>query len=107
MMKMLPLTDSEKALIHQYRDMKYPPIYKMDRTDRILFAELVDFSICAYLLGEETMDYAQYKDAMNEYERYLMQTDLVPFDAYTKKHYDFIVAIMDMFKKYYNMKNAK
>lgn len=98
--KELPLSDEEQALICRYREMKYPPVYKTDPTDRILFAERVDFDVCPYLLGKERLTPAQCRDIMEEYARYLAQTDPAEFDEYAKTHYDLMVSVMDLFHKY-------
>lgn len=97
------VTDEEKAIVNRFLDMKDPPIYKTDRTDRILFVELVDFDVCPYLLGKIRMDNEHYHYILNEYERYLMQTDNSLFDEYANEHFKLIVKLMGLFKKYYNM----
>ena len=97
------LTYEDRELVTEFIRMKYPPIYKTDKTDRILFVELVDFDVCPYLLGQEQIDSEQYSYILNEYERYLSQTDISIFDEYAKEHFKIIVKLIDLFKKYYNM----
>ncbi len=84
--------------------MKYPPIYKMDSTDRILFVELVEFDVCPYLLGKNQIDRKRYNYILNEYERYLSQTDILMFDDYAQEHFRLIVELIELFKKYYNIR---
>lgn len=97
------LTYEERCLVDRFMAMKYPPIYKTDNTDRILFVELVDFNVCRYLLRKSEIDNKQYDYIMSEYKRYLEQTDISVFDEDTQKHYELIVELMNLFKKYYNM----
>ncbi len=102
MKKACRLTDAELEIIYQFARMKYPPIYKTDKTDRILFVESVDFDVCPYLLGKKTLKVDQYNSIMFEYERYLKQTNPLLFDEYAKSHYEIIVTIMNLLKKYYS-----
>lgn len=95
------LTDEEREIVISFIKMKCPPIYKTDKTDRILFVELVEFDVCPYLLGKIQIDNEQYSYILNEYERYLKQTDNSLFDEYTKKHFGYIVSLITLFKKYY------
>lgn len=88
-------------LVDSFIRMKYPPIYKTDKTDRILFVELVEFDVCQYFLGRKQIKSEQYSYILNEYKRYLAQTDISMFDAYAKKHYRIIVELIDLFVKYY------
>ena len=39
---------------------------------------------------------------MNEYERFLTQTNSSVFDKYTNEHFKLIVKLVDIFKKYYS-----
>ena len=47
------LTYEDREFVTRFIRMKYPPIYKTDNTDRILFVELVEFDVCPYLLGQK------------------------------------------------------
>ena len=97
------LTDEERELVTTFIKMKCPPIYKTDKTDRILFVELVEFDVCPYLLGQRQIDSEQYSYILNEYERYLSQTDISIFDEYAKEHFKIMVKLIDLFRKYYKM----
>ena len=97
------LTDEERELVTTFIKMKYPTIYKTDKTDRILFVELVEFDVCPYLLGQRQIDSEQYSYILNEYERYLSQTDISIFDEYAKEHFKIMVKLIDLFKKYCKM----
>lgn len=97
------LTYEEREFVTRFTRMKYPPIYKTDKTDRILFVELMEFDVCPYLLGQRQIDSEQYSYILNEYERYLSQTDISIFDEYAKEHFKTIVRLMSLFKKYYNI----
>ena len=55
------LTYEDREFVTGFIRMKYPPIYKTDKTDRILFVELVEFDVCPYLLGQRQIDSEQYK----------------------------------------------
>ena len=96
------LTYEEREFVNGFIRMKYPPIYKTDKTDRILFIELVEFDICPYLLGKSRIDSEQYNYILNEYERYLSQTDISIFDEYAKEHFNIIAKLINLFKKIYN-----
>lgn len=98
------LSDEEKEIVHGFMRMKYPPIYKMDSTDRILFVELVEFDVCPYLLGKNQIDRKRYNYILNEHERYLSQTDILMFDDYAQEHFRLIVELIELFKKYYNIR---
>lgn len=95
------LTYEDREFVTGFIRMKYPPIYKTDNTDRILFVELVEFDVCPYLLGQKQIDREQYSYILDEYERYLSQTDISIFDEYAKKHFRIMVKLIDLFKKYY------
>ena len=97
------LTNEERELVIEFKNMKYPSIYKIDKTDRILFVELIDFDVCSYLLGKSSINCEKYSYICKEYERYLIQTDVSLFDEYTKVHYNFILKLMNLFKKYYSI----
>ena len=98
------LTYEDRKFVTEFIRMKYiPPIYKTDKTDRILFVELVEFDVCPYLLGQRQIDSEQYSYILDEYERYLSQTDISIFDEYAKEHFKIMVKLIDLFKKYYNM----
>ncbi len=99
----IKLTDEERKIVSMFVSMKYPPIYKTDKTDRILFVELVEFDVCPYLLGKGQINSEQYRHILDEYERYLVQTDNSVFDEYAKNHFKFMVKLIDLFKKYYAM----
>ena len=43
---------------------------------------------------------------MNEYERFLKQTNSSVFDKYTNEHFKLIVKLVDLFEKYYSMPHA-
>ena len=101
-MKNQIVTDTERAVIDKFLTMKCPPIYKTDNTDRILFVETVEFDICQYLLGKRKIGNEQYSYIMNEYERFLTQTNSSAFDKYTNEHFKLIVKLVDIFKKYYS-----
>lgn len=98
------LTDEEKKIVNRFLMMKTPPVYKTDNTDRILFVELVEFDVCTYLLGKNRIDTKQYSYILDEYEKYLTQTDSSQFDKYSKEHFKLIMNLMDIFKKYYAVK---
>lgn len=97
------LTYEDREFVTGFMRMKYPTIYKTDKTDRILFVELVEFDVCSYLLGKREIDSEQYSYILEEYEKYLNQTDTSIFDEYAKKHFTIIVKLIDLFNKYYNM----
>ena len=97
------LTSEERELVAGFIGRKDPPVYKTDKTDRILFVELVQFDVCPYLLGKEQIDGEQYRYILDEYERYLSQTDISMLDEYAKDHFRMMVKIIDLFKEYYNM----
>jgi|GEM_PF-3113676 hypothetical protein len=101
MKNQIKLTDDEKEIVSNFIKMKYPPIYKTDSTDRILFVELVEFDVCPYLLGKIKLNNKSYRYILNEYTKYLMQTDASFFDEYAKEHFKLIVRLIDIFKKYY------
>ena len=104
MKKRSRLTYEEMEFVNGFIKMKYPPIYKTDKTDRILFVELVEFDVCSYLLGHRQIDVEQYCYILGEYEKYLSQTDISIFDEYAKEHFKIVVKLMDLFKKYYNIR---
>lgn len=96
------LTCEERACVNNFIRMKYPCIYKTDKTDRILFVELVEFDVCQYLLGQKKLDSEQYHYILDEYDRYLRQTDISIFDEYAKEHFNIIIKLINLFKKCYN-----
>ena len=67
------LNDEDREFVSGFIRKKIPSIYKTDKTDRILFVELVEFDVCPYLLGQRQIDSEQYSYILNEYERYLSQ----------------------------------
>ena len=101
MKNQISLTDKEREIVIKFINMKYPPVYKTDNTDRILFVELVEFDVCPYLLGKIRLNNEQYDHILTEYERYLAQTDDTLFDEYAREHFELIVKLIELFKKYY------
>lgn len=97
------LTNAERKIVDSFLAMKYPPIYKTDKTDRILFVELVDFDVCPFLLGKIRISSEQFCYILQEYDKYLAQTDEALFDKYAAEHYKLIVQLISLFKKYYSM----
>ena len=96
------VTNAEKILIEYFKKLKCPAIYKLDNTDNILFVESVDFDICNWLLKGKLISSTQYKKILEEYKLYLKQVKLDSFDEYALMHYNYIIQIMQIFKKYYN-----
>lgn len=96
------ITDNEKKLIEHFKKIKYPAIYKLDATDNILFVELIDFDICSWLLKGKSINRTQYKQILKEYSKYLEQVKVDLFDKYALEHYNIVIQIMELFKKYYN-----
>ena len=47
------------------------------------------------------MNKEMYDDIIKSYERFLKQVKVDAFDEYTLSHYNDILKIMDIFKKYY------
>lgn len=94
------ISDNERELIRRFKNEKYPSIYKTDKTDNILFVELVDFDVCSALLKGRSIDDKQYKYVMEEYQRFLEQIDIDAFDESALAHYKDILQIMEIFKKY-------
>lgn len=101
------LTYEEEKIVTGFIRMKYPSIYKTDKTDRILFIELMEFDVCPYLLGQKQITSEQYSYILDEYERYLSQTDISILDEYAKEHFRIILKLMDLFKKHYNLYNPR
>lgn len=99
------LTYEEEKIVTGFIRMKYPSIYKTDKTDRILFIELMEFDVCPYLLGQKQITSEQYSYILDEYEKYLSQTDISILDEYAKEHFRIILKLMDLFKKHYNLYN--
>ena len=99
------ITNSEKEVIEHFKELKYPAIYKLDVTDNILFVELIDFDVCLWLLNGKSINYTQYKEVLKEYKNYLSQVNLASFDEYALMHYNIVIQIMEIFKKYYRHLN--
>ena len=75
-------------------DLKIMPFH-------ILQYELVEFDVCSYLLEQRQIDSEQYSYILDEYEKYLSQTDISIFDEYAKEHFKIMVKLIDLFKKYF------
>lgn len=97
----IDITDEEREIVDKFLKTKYPPIYKTDNTDRILFLELVEFDVCAYLSGKKSISNEHYAYILSEYEKYLTQTDEAGFDDYAEEHFKLVRKLMEIFKKYY------
>ena len=96
------ITNTERETIEHFKKLKYPAIYKLDATDNILFIELVDFDVCSWLLNGEAINNTQYNGILKEYKKYLEQVKSDSFDEYAFMHYNAVIQIMDLFKKYYS-----
>ena len=94
------ISEIEKDIVKRFTISKYPAIYKLDKTDNILFVESVDFDVCTSLLNGKKMSKNQFAEIMNDYQRYLQQIDFESFDDYALAHYKDLCKIMDIFKKY-------
>ena len=94
------ISEFEKDIVKRFTMSKYPAIYKLDKTDNILFVETVDFDVCTSLLKGEKMSNNQFTKIMNDYQRYLHQIDFESFDEYAMAHYKDLCGIMEIFKKY-------
>ena len=94
------ITDYEKEILLKFKNQSYPSIYKTDATDNILFIETVDFDVCSYLLKEKQMEEQKINEIMNSYQKFLSQVKVDAFDEYALEHYNSVVEIMNIFKKY-------
>ena len=45
----------------------------------------MEFDVCSYLLEQRQIDSEQYSYILDEYEKYLSQTDISIFDEYAKE----------------------
>ncbi len=63
-------------IFQRLKSLLIPP----DKTDYILFVELVEFDVCPYLLGQRKIESEQYSYILDEYERYLNQNDISLFE---------------------------
>ena len=97
----IKISDYEKEILKRFKNLSYPSIYKNDNTENILFVESVDFDVCTHLLKGKPMNKEMYDDIIKSYERFLKQVKVDAFDEYTLSHYNDILKIMDIFKKYY------
>ena len=61
----------------------------------------MEFDVCSYLLEQRQIDSEQYSYILDEYEKYLSQTDISIFDEYAKEHFKILVKLIDLFKKYF------
>ena len=95
------ISDYEKELLLKFKDASYPSIYKTDNTDNILFIEMVDFDVCTYLLEGKQMNEEMINDIMKSYQKFLLQINIDAFDEYALSHYNNVLEIMKIFKKYY------
>ena len=99
------ITHTEKESIERFKKLKYPSMYKLDDTDNILFVELVDFDVCSMLLKGKPLKKAQYKEILNDYNKYLGQVRLDSFDIYAFMYHNVLIQVMEIFKKYYGHLN--
>lgn len=99
------ISDYEKEMLLKFKNSSYPSIYKTDNTDNILFIEMVDFDVCTNLLEGKQMNKEMINDIMKSYEKFLSQIKVDTFDEYALSHYKNVLEIMEIFKKYYNLKN--
>ena len=106
------INENEKAIIMWFKKVKYPSIYKEDKTDLILFVEMVDFDVCKYLLEGRNIllgkkaNRRYYEKIINEYQYFLKTIDISLFDDYAVQHYKAIISIMDMFIHYTNYQSC-
>ena len=101
--KKFSISAEERRIVKRFMEAKYPPIYKLDLTDSILFVELVNFDVCPVLLKGKTIKTPYFNDIMNEYSKYLLQIDISTFDKHALSHYNDLTQIMKMFEKYHRM----
>ena len=50
------LTSYDKQILREFKQTKIPSIFKLDKTDNILYVEHVDFDLCDLLLRHKKVD---------------------------------------------------
>lgn len=95
------INNEEKELIVKFKNMKIPVIFKTDNTDRILFVEDVNSFVCDLLLKGKKIPDSLYSETMNDYKKFINDTDVNEFDDYALKHFSICVKIVEIMKKYY------
>lgn len=94
------VNNEEKVLLNTFRELRIPSIFKTDDTDRILFVEDIDFTICDYLLKGKSISSSLYDEIVERCERFINDTDIKEFDDYALNYYNLCLQIVEMMKKY-------
>jgi hypothetical protein len=93
---------TEKELLKHFQKLRIPSIFKTDNTDRILFIEDVDFSICNLLLkGKVISDSIIYKETIKNCKKFYDDTDIKEFDDYALEYFNLCLQVVEIMKKYY------
>lgn len=95
------ITENEKEITEQFIGFKIPPVYNTDNTDSLAFVERVYSEICPLLLKGKTINGKRYNEIENNYKEYLNKIVPEDFDEYALAHYKQLLAVMEIFKKYY------
>ena len=97
----IKLTEKEKAFVIQFKQKSHPIVFSESETEDALFLETVDYDVCPLLLTVKVVNQNVYADISDGYRRFLENIDQTQFDAYTKKYFEDLQVLMDIFEKYY------
>lgn len=96
------ISNEEKELVIKFQNMRIPSIFKTDNTDRILFVEDVSFFIGNSLLKGKKISKILYDETIDDYERFISNTDVNNLDEYTLEYFNTCIQVIEIMKKYYS-----
>lgn len=93
------LTKSERAAISHFRDLRIPEIYKIDKTDNILYVEHVIMDICPSLLRRRIRSF-DIEQEKKMYAAFLASISLSEFDNYAHQHLEALKSVLNILFSY-------
>ena len=93
------LLDNEKELIKRFRETRIPLIFKIDKTDNILYIEHVDFDLCNMLLKGKKVNVDCLQNEIELFANFLAQISILDFNEEEKNYFKLLIEIVSMFIK--------
>ena len=89
------LTETEKAIIQEFNNLKIPAIYKTDDTFNILYIEHIHFDICSFLLKNQYQRINIDKER-TAYSSFIAHISISDFDEEAKHHLYLLQSVMNI-----------
>jgi hypothetical protein len=98
----IKLNNEEKSIVVKFENMRIPTIFKIDKTDRILFIENINFTIRNFVLKNRIIPTDLYNEIIADYEKFIKNSKINDFDVYAFEYFNLCVRIVEILKKSYS-----